>query len=101
MQRSMLAVAAVMLATGALAQNPQSSAHNPAVKDGKVHQVATPVKGHSSFTESQAKGRLAKAGYANVSDLKKTDDGFWQGSAMKGGRTVTVSLDYKGNVTAK
>lgn len=100
MKRYIMVTIAGLLATGAFAQSEQSGSHNPAVKDSSAHSVAAPAKGHSSFTEGQAKGRLAKAGYTNVSDLKKTDDGVWQGTAMKGGKTVTVSLDYKGNVTA-
>lgn len=95
------AAAVIVAATGASAQAPQSGSHNPATKDSKVHHVAAPAKGHSSFTEDQAKGRLAKAGYTDVSGLTKTDDGAWQGKAMKGSQAVTVTLDYKGNVTAR
>lgn len=101
MKGYIIAAAAGLLATGAIAQNAQSGSHNPVVKDSSVHKVAAPAKGHSSFTESQAKGRIAKAGYTGVGDLTKTDDGIWQGSAMKGGKSVAVSLDYKGNITAR
>lgn len=101
MKPYLFAAAAAFIATGALAQDAQSGSHNPATKDSKVHNVAAPAKGHSSFTENQAKGRLAKAGYTNVSDLKKDDSGAWQGTAMKDGKTVNVTLDYKGNVTAR
>ena len=37
-------------------------------------------------------------GFANVSDLKKDDNGVWRGHAMKDGKSVEVSLDYQGNV---
>ena len=37
-------------------------------------------------------------GFANVSDLKKDDNGVWRGRAMKDGKTVDVSVDYQGNV---
>ncbi|WP_404714060.1 hypothetical protein [Sphingomonas sp. MMS24-J13] len=87
------------LATGALAQDAQSGSHNPVVKDSSAHAVAAPAKGHSSFTESQAKKRIAKAGYTGISDLKKTDAG-WTGTAMKSGQSVTVTLDYKGNISS-
>lgn len=96
-----ITAAALLLSTGALAQESHAGSHNPAVKDAKVKTVARPAKGHSSFTEGQAKGRLAKAGYTDITDLKKTDQGVWQGKAMKDGQSVTVSLDYKGNVTAQ
>ena len=100
MKQIIMIAAAGLLATGAFAQEAQTGSHNPAVKDSKAHDVGAPAKGHSSFTESQAKGRLAKAGYTNIADLKKTDAGAWQGSASKGGKSMTVTLDYKGNVTA-
>ena len=92
-------VAAAGLAAGASAQDAQTSQHNPAVKDSKVHALSASVKGHSSFTEAQAKGRISKAGFTDIGDLTKTDDGQWQGKAVKDGRSVTVTLDYKGNVT--
>src|SRR6478736_1044211 len=100
MKRTMLVATAMLLATSAVAQNEQAGSHNPAVKDSKVHDVAAPAKGHSSFTEDQAKGRIAKAGYTNVGDLKKTDLG-WQGTATKGGKNVALTLDYKGNISAR
>jgi putative membrane protein len=37
-------------------------------------------------------------GFANVSDLKKDDNGVWRGRAVKDGKMVDVSLDYQGNV---
>ena len=100
MKRTMLVATATLLATAAMAQDKQSGSHNPVVKDSSVHGVAAPAKGHSSFTEAQAKGRIAKAGYTNVSDLKKTDLG-WQGNATKDGKSVAITLDYKGNITAR
>ena len=93
-----MAVAAATLATGALAQADTGS-HNPAVKNASAHTAGAAAKGRNSFTESQAQGRIAKAGYANVSKLTKNQNGVWQGTAMKGGAKVNVGLDYKGNVT--
>lgn len=103
MKRMIMAVVGAALATtGAAAQSSgQSGSHNPVVKDGTAHHVAKPAKGHSSFTESQAKGRLTKAGYTDISDLKGTRNGAWQGMAMKDGKKVAVTLDYKGNITAR
>ena len=54
--------------------------------------------GSNSFTEAQAKDRIAKRGYSNVSDLQKDNDGVWRGQAQHGGSEVKVWLDYKGNV---
>lgn len=93
-------------ASGALAQNgtqtppaqkgPQNSAINSSEK-----QVNAPVQGRNSFTEGEAKSRIEKAGFSNVSGLKKDDSGVWRGKAMKDGQSVDVSLDYQGNVVTR
>jgi len=101
MKLVILAVLAASVGTGAIAQDRQSSPHNPAIKDSRVHAVAQPARGHSSFTQSQARGRIAKAGFTNISGLRKNNDGVWQGRAMKRRHAVTVMLDYKGNVTSR
>ena len=54
--------------------------------------------GANSFTESQAMSRISAAGYSDVADLKKDDNGIWRAQAKKDGKSVTVGLDYKGNV---
>jgi hypothetical protein len=33
-------------------------------------------------------------GFADVTNLKKDDNGVWRGRAMKGGQMVDVSVDY-------
>src|SRR5690348_11128261 len=93
-----------LIASGAMAQNanppatqgPQNSAINSS--DSSNRRVDAPVKGRNSFTEGEAKSRIEKMGFSDVSDLKKDDDGVWRGRAMKDGRTVDVSVDYQGNV---
>jgi hypothetical protein len=55
--------------------------------------------GANSFTESQARGRLAKQGYSQVSGLSKGNDGVWRGTATKNGNAVQVGVDYKGNIS--
>jgi len=55
--------------------------------------------GANSFTEAQAKSRLEAAGYTNISDLKKDEQGFWRGTAMKDGKRVNVALDFRGNIS--
>lgn len=98
LMKILVAALATTLATGAYAQ-PDTGSHNPAVKDASAHTTAAAAKGRNSFTEAQARGRIAKAGYADVSKLAKNDNGLWQGTAMKDGAKVNVALDYKGNVT--
>lgn len=92
------AMLAATAATGALAQADTGS-HNPAVKNPMVRTTAMAAKGRNSFTEAQARGRIAKDGYTGVSKLVKNQNGVWQGTAMKAGAKVNVALDYKGNVT--
>lgn len=100
MIRYLVAASAVaLIASGAPAQT-QAGSHNPAVKNGAPHGVAAPAKGANSFTQDQARGRFAKAGYAVASKLTK-QDGLWQGVATKDGKRVTVMLDYKGNITTR
>ena len=104
--RNSLAVAAVLavLASSTMAQtqNPpaQDSPQNSAIntQDSSNRQVNAPVAGASSFTEGQAKSRIERMGFADVTDLKKDDNGVWRGRAMKGGQMVDVSVDYQGNV---
>jgi putative membrane protein len=60
--------------------------------------AAQPAKGANSFTEAQARTRLEKNGFQNVSELKKDDDGIWRGTAERDGSKLNVWEDYKGNV---
>jgi hypothetical protein len=79
------------------AQNgPQNSAINSSTKA-----VEAPVQGRNSFTEGEAKSRIEKAGFSNISELKKDENGVWRGRASKDGRSVDVSLDYQGNVVTR
>jgi hypothetical protein len=91
---------------------------NKPVADGKLTQVAylehckaglfskakldagAPLKGANSFTEIQAKDRILAAGFSNVSGLKKDTDGIWRGAASDGAKSVTIAVDFKGNVVA-
>jgi len=57
-----------------------------------------PAHGANSFTEGQAKTRLEKEGFSNVTNLRKDDNGVWRAQAQKGGTAVQAWLDYKGNV---
>lgn len=92
-----LAVAGVGFAQTPSAQKgPQNSAINSS--DSSNRHVNAPVAGRNSFTEGEAKSRIEKMGFSNVSGLKKDDDGVWRGRAMKDGKVVDISVDYQGNV---
>ena len=94
------AAAAALLGTGAYAQT-ADPAHNPAIKNSAAVHVSAAARGRNSFTEDQAQGRIAKAGYTDVSKLTKDKSGVWRGTAMHAGAKVQVGLDYKGNVTTR
>lgn len=77
----------------------------PAMTDAKTAPTMTketdqkpPLAGANSFTEAQARDRIAKAGFEDVASLKKDDQGIWRGQAKKSGAQVSVALDYRGNV---
>ena len=42
--------------------------------------------------------RLEKAGFTAVENLKKDERGIWRGNAMRDGKTMTVGVDFKGNI---
>ena len=86
--------------TGTASGAATNNVGNPAVKDSTPHKMTTATRGRNSFTERQARKRLVKAGYV-VSSLTKDADGVWTGSATKGGKTVNVGLDFKGNVSER
>lgn len=97
------AAATALLAAQALAQDvvrPAAPAQpvNPAMKGMHENNSATPVPGANSFTESQAKSQIEAKGYTQVAGLKKDANGVWRGTAMKGGASHSVSVDYQGNV---
>jgi hypothetical protein len=102
MQRKflLLLTAAMLSASPSLAQNPPAAdrPNNSAVNSSGQNNSNAPVAGRNSFTEGQAKSKIEEAGYSNVSDLKKDDNGVWRGKASKGGSSSDVSLDFQGNV---
>ena len=89
-------------------QNPMGQQHDSgkAAASGDTNQAVVttgananqPAKGSNSFTMEQANDRISAKGYGNVSGLTKDADGVWRGTGTKGGATVKVWLDYKGNV---
>ena len=95
------AVAAVLLGAlvvdpvGALAQGQNA---NPAVRTDEDRASGVPQPGSNSFTEGQARSRMEDAGFKDVADLVKDDQGIWRGRAMRNGAPTGVALDYKGDV---
>ena len=63
--------------------------------------TGAPVSGANSFTESEARRRIQDKGFGAVTDLKKDDKGVWRGTTTKDGKTMTVALDYQGNIVSQ
>jgi hypothetical protein len=106
MRKTLIVGATLALIGGsALAQTQtppaQQGPGNRAINTEGANNSNTPVAGANSFTESQAKSRIEAGGYSNVTELKKDDKGVWRGKAMKDGNTVTVSVDFQGNIIAR
>ena len=106
MQKALYVGAALALMVGsavAQSQNPPANQgpNNPAVNTTVTNNPGAPVAGANSFTEGQAKSRLESQGYGEITELKKDDNGVWRGKAKKDGKSVTVSLDFQGNVVAQ
>lgn len=96
-------VAAALLCAASLpaASQTANDGDTPAVATPDTNNANAPVEGANSFTEAQAKDRIADAGYADVSALKLDDKGVWRGTATKDGKSVSVGLDYQGNVVTQ
>jgi hypothetical protein len=44
---------------------------------------------------------MEKAGFSQVSQLKKDDQGIWRATARRGDEPTNVALDFRGNVVPK
>ena len=100
---ALIAAGALLSATPAFAQSDVKTTTTPAAfantKDVNKT-AAAPVAGKNSFTAAQVTKRLQDNGYSNVTGLAQDDKSVWHGNAMKGGATVSVAVDYQGNITA-
>ena len=74
---------------------------NDAVKDPHDQPASAAKPGANSFTQSQAKSHIENAGYSNVEITSQDASGVWHATGMKGGKTYTLGLDFKGNIVAQ
>ena len=74
---------------------------NPAVDTADTSQKGALTPGANSFTEGQAREAIEKQGYTEVGALTQNENGIWSAPAMRAGAATTVSVDYKGVVTAQ
>ena len=102
MMKSILFAATLLSAVSvqAVAQT-ATDGDTPAVTTPDSKNATAPVEGANSFTEAQAKERIAEAGYTAVSALKQDEQGVWRGTATKDGKSMPVGLDYQGNVVSQ
>lgn len=90
-----------MASAQTMPQADKDAPSNPVIKHTDVEKTRDPARGANSFTEAQARKRIMRGGYSHVSSLKKDDGGLWQGSAMKGGKSFRIAVDYKGDISTK
>lgn len=74
---------------------------NEAVDTAPTAGETGPTPGANSYTEAQAKSAIESAGYTAVGPLTQNANGLWHGTATKDGKEASVSVDYKGAVTAQ
>jgi hypothetical protein len=105
MKYMLVAASIALTSTAAIAQTATAPANHdaatPAINSSDKMNPGAPVAGANSFTEAQAKDRIEKQGYTQVSSLAKDGDGVWRGTATKDGAQQTVALDFQGNVVTK
>lgn len=101
---SLILIVVASVGTGAaLAQTAATSPSStpPAVATSNTPPpVGAPVAGANSFTEAQARKRIEDQGFSNVTNLQKDNQSIWRGTAMKNGASVSVALDFQGNVVS-
>jgi hypothetical protein len=88
--------------SGATSVGPSTEGGQSAVRvDEGTRTAATPQPGANSFTEGQARSRMEAAGFSNVTELQKDDQGIWRGRGTRNGQQTSVALDFTGAVTSR
>lgn len=75
--------------------------NKPAIATPSMVNPAAPATGENSFTEDQARSRMEEAGFSNIMGLTLDKDGVWQANGEKDGASVSIQLDYQGNITTE
>jgi hypothetical protein len=65
---------------------------------GSVNMNTRLEPGANSFTEGQVRSRLQEAGFREIQNLQKGENGIWRAQVQHMGQQMTVGLDFKGNV---
>lgn len=74
---------------------------NPAVDTATTSPDGAMAPGASSFTSTQAREAIEGQGYTNVGEMTQDAQGVWSATATKDGAQSMVSVDYRGEVTAR
>lgn len=82
---------------GNAGQNAAGGDRNQAVATTDAN-APQPAHGANSFSQGEARRRIERQGFQNISGLRKDNDGVWRGTATKDGQQAHVWLDYKGSV---
>ncbi len=86
--------------TGNDVVNPVGNAPSTVNASGTIRMVPMSdlASGANSFTEGEARRRIAGAGFLGVMPLAQDAKGIWRGHAEKEGRSFDVGFDYKGQL---
>ncbi len=96
--RACLLVLALLLPVSAQAASEPGA---PAPAERAHGAVGAQLKpGANSFTEAQVRARLAEMGFSDVADLRLDEQGIWRGRAEHAGRSLTVGMDFRGEIAA-
>ena len=89
----------LLIAAALVGCSKPANTSNGAINANQNRSTTAPAAGNNSFTEEQARGHLANAGYTNITGMTQDAQGVWHGQATKDGATAAVSVDYQGSVT--
>jgi hypothetical protein len=97
---SLLILALLAPASVRAASEPEAPAVAPAERaHGAVGARLKP--GANSFTAAQVRARFSEMGFPDVADLHLDEQGIWRGRAEHAGRTLSVGMDFRGEVAAE
>ena len=90
---------ALLIAAALVGCSKPANTSNGAINANQNRSTPAPAAGNNSFTEEQARGHLANAGYTDITAMTQDAQGVWHGKAIKDGTASAVSVDYQGSVT--
>ena len=89
---------------GTSTQSPSATTNQSGASPSATTGSSTSGSGSTTMSESDLKKRLEQQGYSDVKlkdDASSAQKGDWTGTAKKGGKEITISVDASGKVTEK